>query len=106
MKSIGNINMSTAKTKTLRICSKGHEYYKSTDCPTCPACEAEKKPKEGFLSLLSAPAQRALQNAGITTLKQLAKHTEKEILALHGMGKASLPVLRKVLADAGIAFHS
>ncbi len=38
--------------KTLRTCEQGHEYYKSSDCPTCPVCEKERKPKEGFLSLL------------------------------------------------------
>ncbi len=36
--------------KTLRTCEKGHEYYKSSDCPTCPTCEKERTPKEGFLS--------------------------------------------------------
>lgn len=65
----------------------------STDCPTCPACEATRKPSEGFLSLLSAPARRALINIGITELKQLSTYNEKEILSLHGMGKASIAVL-------------
>lgn len=59
--------MSTQKG-TLRTCKNGHNYYKSSDCPTCPVCEKEKKPKDGFLSLLSAPARRALENNGITTL--------------------------------------
>lgn len=93
-------------TKTLRTCKKGHQYYKSSDCPTCPICAAEAKPKDDFLSLLSAPARRALENAGIKTVKQLAKHSEKEILALHGMGKASLPALNKVLEENGLTFRS
>lgn len=95
--------MAPAK-KTLKTCAQGHEYYKSTDCPTCPVCEAQNKPQDGFLSRLSAPARNALIAQGITTTEQLAGHTEKEILKLHGIGKASLPVFRKALADAGLSF--
>ncbi|AYL97337.1 DNA-directed RNA polymerase subunit alpha C-terminal domain-containing protein [Mucilaginibacter celer] len=53
---------------------------------------------------LGNPAQRALANAGITTLQQLSTFTEKEILKLHGMGKASLPILRSALEQVGLAF--
>ena len=38
----------------------------------------------------SAPAQRALESAGITTLEQLTKVTEEELLQLHGMGQKSI----------------
>lgn len=92
------------KKKSLKKCKNGHQFYKTSDCPTCPICEKENKPDVGFLSLLAAPARRALENAGIKTLKQLSKHTEKEILDLHGMGKASLPTLNKALKDAGLKF--
>ncbi len=96
--------MGAAKA-TLRICKKGHQYYKSSDCPTCPTCEKEKKPSEGFLSLLSSPARNALLNyLEIDTLEKLATYTEKEILKLHGMGKASMPILRKALEEKGLAF--
>jgi len=90
--------------KTLRTCEKGHQYYKSTDCPTCPQCEEEKKPSKGFLAKLSAPARRALENAGINSPNKLATYTEKEILKLHGLGKASLPTLKEVLASKGLTF--
>jgi DNA-directed RNA polymerase alpha subunit len=92
--------------KTLKICPKGHEYSKSSDCPTCPVCEAEKKPGTGFLSVLSAPARRALENNGITTLKQLSNYSEKAILEFHGMGKASLPKLCSELEEKGLSFKS
>lgn len=91
--------------KNLRICDKGHKYYKSSDCPTCPICERERKPKNGFLSLLSAPARRALENNGITTLQDLSKYTEKEILQFHGMGPASLPKLKSALEESGLSFR-
>lgn len=92
------------KLKTLRICENGHRYYKSSDCPTCPICAREAKPTVGFMAGLSAPAQRALAGAGINTLEQLAKKSEADILALHGMGPASMPKLRQALAAAGLTF--
>lgn len=95
-----------ASEKNLRTCSNGHNYYKSSDCPTCPVCEQERKPETGFLSLLSAPARRALENNGVNSLQQLSTFSEKEILQFHGMGPASLPKLRKALADEGLSFFS
>ncbi len=81
----------TVVKKELKTCGKGHKYYKSSNCPTCPICEEERKPKKGFLSLLSAPAGRALENAGITSLLQLSKYSEAELLKLHGFGPGSFP---------------
>ncbi|WP_369900872.1 RNA polymerase alpha subunit C-terminal domain-containing protein [Bacillus manliponensis] len=94
------------QNKILRTCSKGHTYYKSSDCPTCPVCEQERKPESGFLSKFSAPARRALEYEGITTLQQLSTFSEKEILKLHGIGPASLPVLRASLQESGLSFKS
>jgi uncharacterized protein YdhG (YjbR/CyaY superfamily) len=66
----------------------------------------EKKRGDGaaadFMAGISAPACRALTGAGITTLKKLSGWSEKELLRLHGFGKASLPFLRKALAAAGM----
>ena len=90
--------------KSLRVCKNGHKYYKSSDCPTCPVCEEQRKPKTGFLSLLGAPARRALENAGITTLKKLSQFREADILKLHGMGPGSLPKLHSALKEAGLSF--
>ena len=94
----------TGLKKNLRICPNGHKYYKSSDCPTCPVCEAERKPKEGFLALLGAPARRALESHGITTLKQLSKFSENEILEFHGMGKTTIPKLIAALKNEGLSF--
>ena len=46
--------------------------------------------------------KRALKNAGITTLQKLSSFSEKEIVQLHGIGKTSLPVLEKALAEKGL----
>ncbi|AYD46505.1 DUF1801 domain-containing protein [Arachidicoccus soli] len=58
----------------------------------------------GFLLQLSAPARRALENAGITKLADLKKFTEKELLQLHGLGKTSLPKLKAAMESAGLNF--
>ena len=90
--------------KNARTCKHGHVYYKSSDCPTCPVCEKERKPRDGSIAALSAPARRALENAGIKTLQQLSAYSETEILKLHGMGRGSLPKLQHALQAAGLSF--
>ena len=92
--------------KSSRICSKGHAYYKSSDCPTCPVCERERKSNEGFMTMLSAPARRALENKGIRTLEQLSAYSEKEILKFHGIGKTSIPILKTALKLKGLKLKS
>ena len=95
---------STQSTKNLRVCSKGHKYYKSSSCPVCPICDKENAPHEGFLSELSAPARRALENAEITTLHKLSQYKESEILELHGLGPSTIPILRKALKSKELVF--
>jgi DNA-directed RNA polymerase alpha subunit len=51
-----------------------------------------------------APARRALENKGIKTVKQLSQFTEREILALHGMGKTTIPKLQSALESEGLRF--
>lgn len=93
----------TAKTR--RTCPRGHEFWKSSDCPTCPICEGEKAPAEGFLAKISAPARQALDTIGVKTLKQLARRSEKEIAGLHGMGPKGVRILRECLAGEKLAFR-
>lgn len=88
----------------IKTCKNGHQYFKSSDCPVCPICEQAKKPKDSFLSLLSGPARRALENNKVFTVEELSKFSETEILKFHGMGKSTLPKLRKALIDAGLSF--
>lgn len=87
-----------------RTCSKGHTYLKSSSCPVCPVCEQFKEPKDGWMAGLSAPARRALTNKHITSLKQLSRFSEKEILQLHGMGPSSIPLLRAALKEEQLTF--
>ena len=91
-----------SQSKTRRVCPNGHTFYKSSDCPTC---EAENAPASGFLAALSAPARRALESIGATTLTKLARYSEREILQLHGMGPRSMPTLRQELLSEGLTFR-
>jgi predicted RecB family nuclease len=90
----------------LKTCKMGHKFYKSSNCPTCPVCEEKRKPIDSFLTLIAAPARRALERENINTLEDLAKWSEKEIINLHGMGPSTLPKLKKALKDKGFSFRS
>ena len=94
--------MATEKIK--KTCRLGHTFYKSSDCPSCPICEKLKQPESGFLSQLSNPARNALLYHRIDTIQKLSNFTEKEILNIHGIGKASMPTLKKSLDDHGLSF--
>lgn len=89
---------------TPRVCKAGHKYFKTSDCPTCPVCEQKREPEADFLIGLPAPARRAIENAGIKSLKQLSRWSETDLLKLHGMGPASIPTLRKALKTEGLSF--
>ncbi len=92
--------------KEWKICSRGHRFQKSSLCPVCPICwpGQRKKLQSDFPEKLGAPALRALHNAKIKNLAQLAKHTEADILELHGMGPKALSMLKPALKKAGYAF--
>lgn len=90
--------------KSARTCPNGHRFVKTSDCPACPHCEAQRAPTSGWMAKLSAPARRALEGVGIRTLRDLSARTEVELLALHGFGPATLPILRRELASAGLQF--
>ncbi len=64
----------------------------------------EKNTNDDFLSLIGAPAKRALENNGINTLQKLSTFSEKEILKLHGMGKTTIPKLAAALQAKGLSF--
>lgn len=44
------------------------------------------KKYDDFLSLISAPARRALENNDIKTLQYLSNFSKADILKLHGIG--------------------
>mgnify|MGYP007014263950 CR=1 FL=1 len=40
-----------------RTCKKGHRYTKTSDCPTCPICEAEKNQNQDFYLFYQLPLE-------------------------------------------------
>jgi uncharacterized protein YdhG (YjbR/CyaY superfamily) len=56
------------------------------------------------LPRIGAPATRALEAAGYTSLKQLTKVSEAELGQLHGMGPKALGILREALKAKGWSF--
>ena len=72
--------------------------------------DTTKEPAESLsdtlrFPFLSAPARRALEREGIHTLTQLSQYTEKDILALHGVGPSSLPKMRAALKNEKLTFR-
>lgn len=66
-------------------------------------CGREVEPP-GIPAKLAAPARRALANAGILTLRDLARRTEAEVMKLHGMGPNAIRTLRLALQERGMSF--
>ena len=56
------------------------------------------------LAELASPARRALEGAGLTTLAKLARKSEAQVRALHGMGPNAMATLRAALRKGGRSF--
>jgi hypothetical protein len=54
---------------------------------------------------MSAPARRALANAGYSELELLTDTSETELRRLHGMGPSAIRAVRAALADRGLALR-
>jgi len=53
---------------------------------------------------VAKPAQRALANAGIASLDDLATFPEAKVATLHGMGPKALDLLKAAMAAEGLGF--
>lgn len=73
-----------AGNRNLRICKNGHRYYKSSDCPVCQACEAERKSPECFAKNLTVHARRALEGKGIKNLHQILRSAKRKFYNFMG----------------------
>jgi len=54
------------------------------------------------LPKIGAPATRALNNAGYTSLRELAGLPRAELAKLHGMGPKALRIIEDNLAEHGL----
>jgi hypothetical protein len=68
------------------------------------ASQKNDKLEHDFPAGLSQPALRALSNAGYTSLDQLAKVKEADLLKLHGMGPKAIVLLHAALKAKGRSF--
>lgn len=59
---------------------------------------------EEFLQTLSKPARGALEFEIIDSFEKLANLTEKQVLAIHGIGPKSLPTMRAALEKENLQF--
>jgi len=66
------------------------------------AAKSAPIPTERF----AAPARRALANAGLETLGDLAARTKAEVASLHGIGNNALRTLAELLEEHGLTFTS
>ena len=78
-------------------CSNGHVFFKKSTCPVCPIYEKTRIPITDFLSLFPAPARRALENHGVTSLQRLVATPESELLFYHGFGPSSIKIVRRLI---------
>ena len=67
------------------------------------SADAETASAEGLPDGIGKPATRALEEAGLTTLEQVASRTEEELLALKGIGPKAVETLAEALADANLS---
>ncbi len=58
----------------------------------------------GDLPPIGRPANSALLLAGITTLEQIAGHSRRDLLAMHGIGPKAIRILEAALEDRGLTF--
>lgn len=92
----------------IKICKNGHRFQKSSDCPVCPLCSSQEMNNtfaEAFPAI-GAPAFRALDRIGITSLSDLSQYTEKELLALHGFGPRALQRIKDSLHQKGLSLRN
>lgn len=54
---------------------------------------------------LGKTAPRELRSAGIDSLTKVSQHTEKELLAIHGVGPKAVRILAAALAEKGLSFR-
>ena len=90
----------------LKLAKKATNSSKPAIAPPVRSVNKERKPKDGFMANLPAPARRALESKEIDCIEKLAFYSEKEILSLHGMGKGSIPKLKAALQEKGLAFKN
>jgi hypothetical protein len=58
------------------------------------------------LPKIGRPATAALEQAGHDSLEELTRITEQELLAMHGVGRKAVRLLKEAMAAKGLSFKS
>lgn len=67
--------------------------------------ESPVQPGSDLPASIGKAATRALANAGLTTLDQVATQTKADLLALHGVGPKAVRILVNTLAEKGMTLR-
>jgi predicted flap endonuclease-1-like 5' DNA nuclease len=65
-----------------------------------------KDEKTAWPKGMGAPARNALESLGVMGLDDVTKFSEKELLAIHGVGPKAVRVIKAALQEQGKALHS
>ncbi len=63
-----------------------------------------EKSEEYDFPFIGQVAKRELAAAGYTDLRQLTRVTERELLAMHGVGPKAIRILKEALKEKGLSF--
>ena len=69
-----------------------------------PRERAPRVPGTPLPRSIGAPATRALREAGVTTLEQVAEHSAAELAAMHGVGPIAIARLGEAMTEQGLGF--
>ncbi len=67
--------------------------------------ESPTRPGSDLPASIGKAATRALANAGLTTLDQVATRTRAELLAMHGVGPKAVRILAEALEEKGMSLR-
>jgi hypothetical protein len=70
------------------------------------ATTPDVRPVGDLPDAIGKTAARELSAHGITTLEQVAAHSKKELLAIHGVGPKAIAILGEALATKGLGYRS
>ena len=70
-----------------------------------PNSAATHPNRDAFPKGMSGPSLRALQNAGIRSMADVARWTEADLAQLHGMGPKVMGILEAALEADGKGFR-
>jgi large subunit ribosomal protein L21 len=91
-------------TEVAMLTRKPAAKKKAEDAGEAEQADAAPKAQKGALpDDLGKPATKALEDAGLNTLEQVAGKTEAELLDLKGLGPKAVEKLNEALADAGLS---